>query len=667
MYIVTIHNGNTQIPIHDTKQKLSSGKITKGINTIDSFQFSISPANAGFNEIFDYTTLVTVYNTNRDRNEFYGRVLYSEDTMSEDGEIKKEVICESYFGFLCDSQQEYVEEKNWSVGGLIEHIVNTHNRQMESYKQFVIGEVNVTDPNDIVYCGIQRKNTWDTIKEKLLDELGGEIRFRVEGNTIYLDYLTEIGQTSETEIALSKNMKAISREKDPSQIVTRLIPLGYKLSTIDDEGNKEETEYRLDITSVNNGKNYIDDELAISIYGIRVGVVEFDDVTVASTLLKKGEDWLIENNKIQVSYTITALDLSLLGLDADDFEVCNYHRVRNSLFGIDDDVRIIKKTIDICEEIKSTLEFGDNFETLSESMKRQSDALGLITANFVTNKRFENVIEKTSTLIEQTEEQIRLEVKGYYNDLSEEVMAELALKVGKDENDQVISMINASANVINLTADRLNVRSAEQWFGKRVFELSGGKIRMSVTGDMGDTDFVEIYDGGINMRNEGIDGELIEKTAYYSDGMTRCVNPDWCTNDCITLMTVYKDGDPFDGWIKVKINTETLEIFATRGDNDDPSATPRFYVWENLVGCASSGGGGDIWQGDSYTTIINPIYTVPPLRYWNLTSIEVRMGGEDITESVVTYPSNALCKIDIPEVTDDVYINATAEFVLPPS
>lgn len=564
MYIVKIQNGNAIIPIHNEKEKLTSGKIVKGINTIDSFQFSMLPSNAGFNEIYDYTTLVTVYNTNRNRYDFYGRVLYSEDEMSEDGSIKKEVVCENFFGFFCDSQQEYVAEKNWTVGGLLEYIVNTHNAQVENYKQFTIGEVTVTDPNDNVYCGIQRKNTWETLKEKLLDVLGGEFRFRVEGSVIYLDYLTEIGERSETTIAMSRNMKSIVREKDPSEIVTRLIPLGCKLKATDEEGKEVETEYRLDITSVNDGKNYIDDDRAISLYGIRVGTVEFDDVTVASTLLVKGEKWLEENNKIKVSYTATALDLSLIGLDVDDFEVCNYHPLKNPLLGIDDMVRIVKKNIDICEEVKSTIEFGDNFEKLTDVMKKQSAALNLITSNYVTNLTFENQINKTSTLIEQTEEQIRLETKGYYDDLQKEVTAELALKVGKDENDQIISMINASADVINLTADRLNISSATQWYGLRVFEIKDGKINLSVTHDDDSTDSLKIEDGVMLVSEQGMDGEFVESTGYYADGMTRRASRTYCPDGCITLATVMFDGDLTDEWVKIKVNPETLEIFAEK-------------------------------------------------------------------------------------------------------
>lgn len=439
MYIVSIQNGDTVTQIHNSDNKLSSGKVTKGINTIDSFQFTMLPSNAGFNEIYDYTTLVTVYNTNRARYEFYGRALYSEDEMSDSGDIKKDVICESFLGFFCDSQQEYVEEQNWTVNGLLEHIINMHNSQMESHKQFTIGEVTVTDPNDNLYCGIQRENTWDALKKKLINTLGGEFRFRVVDGMLYLDYLVEIGGLSQTKIEMSKNMKSIVREKDPSEIVTRLVPLGCKLKTVDDEGSETETEYRLDVSEVNDGKKYIDDETAIALYGIRVGIVEYDDVTVASTLLAKGRDWLEKNNKIQVSYNITALDLSLIGLEIDDFDVCNYHVVDNPLLGINDTARIIKKTIDICEEVKSTIEFGDNFEKMSEALIRQSNAVGAMSEVYVTNASFTNAITNTTTLINQTEENVNLTLNGINDRMSEleYEIDEISVRVGTSDHTQL--------------------------------------------------------------------------------------------------------------------------------------------------------------------------------------------------------------------------------------
>lgn len=396
MYIVKLINNGIETPIHDNKEKLHSGKVVKGINTIDSFTFSMLPSNAGFNLINEFTTLVTVYNTNKERYDFIGRVLFPETTMSESGLITKEVTCESILGYLCDSLQSYVNTKNWTVSGLLQHLIDCHNSQVEEYKRFKLGAVTATDPNDNLYLGIQRKNTWDEIEEKLIKKIGGELRYRVEDDGIYIDYMEKLGETRTTPIALSVNMKAITREKDPTAYVTRLIPLGSKLK--DAEGN--ETEERVTIKSVNNGLEYIDDETAIAVYGIHVGCIEFDDVNVPTTLLTKGRAWMAENNKIQIKYSITALDLSLIGLAIDDLDVCDSHPIKNALLGIDDVARIIKKTIDVCEEVKSTIEMGDNFKTLSDIQREQAEQA-------VQNiQRIEQITNNLQTEVKETKNSV---------------------------------------------------------------------------------------------------------------------------------------------------------------------------------------------------------------------------------------------------------------------
>ena len=372
MYIVKLRNGNKNIEIHGVKEKLKSGSVVKGINTIDSFSFAVLPSNVGFNAINDLQTLVDVFNTNKNRYEFQGRILYSSSSMDETGFVSKEVICESYLGFLCDSQQKYVDSQNWTVRGLLSHIVSEHNAQVEEYKHFEIGEVTVTDPNDNLFVGIQRENSWQTIKSKLIDILGGEITFRVVDGVTYLDYLEKMGATLSTEIALSRNMKSITREDDPTAYISRLIPYGAKLK--DEEGN--DTEERLDITSVNGGVEYVESEEALQTFGIRYGTVIFEDVTTASNLLAKAKTYLSENNKVQVKYSISALDLSLLGLDINDFDVCNYYPIKNALLGINDIARIIKKTVDVVNESSSSFEVGDNFKTLSDiQLEREKTVL----------------------------------------------------------------------------------------------------------------------------------------------------------------------------------------------------------------------------------------------------------------------------------------------------
>lgn len=431
MYVVTLKNGNKTTTIHGIKEKLKSGSVVKGINTIDSFSFAILPSNIGFNGIRDMQTLAEVYNTSKKKYEFHGRVLYSASAMDESGFIQKDVICESFLGFLCDSQQRYVAERNWRVEELLAHIVTEHNSQVEPYKRFEIGVVTVTDPNDNLYLGIQRENSWQTIQDKLINTLGGEISFRVENGVNYLDYLERRGATLSTEIALSKNMKSITREDDPSAYISRLIPYGAKLK--DAEGN--DTEERLDITSVNNGLNYIESEEALQAFGIRYGVVEYDDVTTASALLQKAQAYLAENNKVQIKYTISALDLSLLGLDINDFEVCNSYPIKNALLGIDDVARIIKKTVDVVDESKSTFDVGDNFKTLSDIQLEREKAFAEATKKIqnvtteikgiVSNEvakssaQFEEIVVEQHTTIMNDFEQVIFNVLQAYTAISD--------------------------------------------------------------------------------------------------------------------------------------------------------------------------------------------------------------------------------------------------------
>lgn len=493
MYIVTIENGAVVDTIHGVTEKLKSGKVVKAINAIDSCTFTLLPSNIGFNRIHDFTTLVRVYNDRRNRYEFQGRVLCSSPSMSDSGLITRDVTCESFFGFLCDSVQPYVTERNWTRRGLLQHIITQHNAQLEGYKHFAVGEVD--NPNDNVYIGIQRKNSWETIKEKLLDKEGGEIRFRVVDGVIYIDYLEQIGETKATAIALSHNMKAITKESDPSAYVTRLIPLGCKQK--DAEG--KETEERLTIASVNGGVEYIDDEDAIAAYGLHVGIVEWDDVTDANNLLRKGREWLVANNKVQVKYAITALDLSALGLDIDDFDVHNSHPVKNALLGIDDRARIIKKNLDICEEVKSTIEVGDNFKTLSELQREQAgkiesaaNTIAKIESDYVTNQTLKNEVETAkSSLIEQTEEAVLIKVSEDYVEQNEfdsyKQTTDAELQVQSDTISAnfttTTKRINTVDGVLNSEFEQLHKFIRFSQDGITIGE-SGNELTLSIDNDM---------------------------------------------------------------------------------------------------------------------------------------------------------------------------------------
>ena len=405
MYDVTLINGNVQRLIHDHRsasnaQKLSSGSIVEAENAISSFTFTIYPNNAGYDSLNAYTSLIRVHNTKRNRYDFVGRVLKVTPGMDANGLVTKTVICEDRMAFLHDSIQPYAEVMHYagddSRTGLEEFIdvlLNNHNAQVEEYKRIYRGTITVQpfESSDGVTKGLNWQTTYDAISDKLLNSFGGYIRLRETAGVLYLDYLAEVGATRSTVIEVGRNMRAASKEIDPSGIVTRLIPLGAKLTTVDAEGNEVEAEERLTIAEVNEGIHYIEAADYAQQFGIKYGTVIYDDVTDAGNLLRKGTEWLIANNGLAVSHDIDALDLSLIGLDIDDFIVSDRYPVKNPALGIDDVLKIIKKTTNIIEPQNSSFEMGDLVKRLSDTMIDTNTELQNVRNDIaITNSEIKN-------------------------------------------------------------------------------------------------------------------------------------------------------------------------------------------------------------------------------------------------------------------------------------
>ena len=378
MYEVKIINDSNETIINAVSTSSEAPRITGqckfGINTIDSFTFTILPNNQGYDLLKDLKTLVEIKNAKTNETKFKGRILIQTPDMSSSGLLSKSVICESELGYLMDSVQSYGEYHDITVRGFLELIIDNHN------KQVTVGIVDVIDNNDSLYRYLGYDKTLDTIKDKLIDRLGGELKIRYEDGVRYLDYVQAIGDKKDTEIVLARNLITIEQEQDPSNIITRLIPLGAKL---------EDSDERLTISSINNDLNYIDDEEAISEFGIIVDTVTYDDVTVIENLFRKGKEYLKENNKIKKKHKVTALDLSTIGLDIDSFEVGNTYRVVNPLMNIDEDLRVTEKTLDINSPQSSTLSIGDKFEDIKDY---QLD-------NIATAKEVKSVKETVQTTV----------------------------------------------------------------------------------------------------------------------------------------------------------------------------------------------------------------------------------------------------------------------------
>ena len=392
MFVVTITNGVENTVIHsDGTGHISGGKIAKAINAVDSFTFTIYPNNAGYDLLKPLTTAVKVYDESTDKDIFIGRVLKCPDSMDERGLICRKVTCEGRLGWLYDSVQPYVEYKMVGISTVLSSFLSKHNAQVGADKRIELGQVTVTASNNYTYTANWDK-TMDVIADKLIGKFGGEIQLRDKDGKVYLDYLENIGHGTDTTIELAVNLKTISREVDETAVITRLYPLGAKLT---------DSEKRLTIGSVNGGKDYIEDSSLVAKYGVISGTQIWDDVTLASNLLSKGKEYLKSVNRAKVQYQITALDLSRIDKRFEQLELGCWYRVKNSIMDIDEDLRIVGISIDLDNPQASQLTFGDRFETLSGFMtaKTQSLQYAIDNSEFRNRQVIDSKIENATKLI----------------------------------------------------------------------------------------------------------------------------------------------------------------------------------------------------------------------------------------------------------------------------
>jgi hypothetical protein len=381
MYTVTIENSGSKIGIdnpNSERYRLVDRQVSEEVNSIPAFSFKIYPNNIGYNSLTGLSTKVTVHDTRTDKDIFIGRVLTVAASMDEEGKICKNVTCEGDLGYLCDTLQESRTFSSGTTSTIImKSLIDEHNEQVDADKQFTVGECWLTglpSSTAIDWC-----TTLEAAKTLLIDTIGGEIRVRCEDGVRYLDFSQRFGNKSETSIKVAVNMKSITQTKDPTGVITRLIPLG---------GTKSNGK-RLTIAASgkSSGSIYIDNEELQKQYGIIVGKVIYDDIVgegsdeqaAALKLYNKALTYMESMSQEKRQYEITALDLSSIDSSFEEFKLGYLYDVQNSLMDINEELRIIKRTLNLDEPYKSSLTFGDKFETLTGLASKKDNTEALIS------------------------------------------------------------------------------------------------------------------------------------------------------------------------------------------------------------------------------------------------------------------------------------------------
>lgn len=378
MYLVKIENDDKQVVIHApdiSNLKLQTGVITKPLNTIPSFEFSMLPDNPGYASVNPLKTRIQVVRKDKRKLIFDGRVLYPTNTMSEAGVLTRSFVCEGVLGYLHDGIPDYMMlTGTWAE--VITKALANFNANIEEWKRIQPGDI--TTSGNITLKTSPESDWYDTLQKLIVTDNSYDWKIRTDENsTHFLDVKPQLGKNkSSPRIELAHNIQTMTVEADPTNVISRVIPLGAVKQTDNTGSTADDVQPRVNLGDIGKAL-YIDSPELISTFGINAGTKVYDSIKNAADLEAKGEAYLKGERPVTTKYNITALDLSTIGLDADDFETYNFYPVINPLLGVNEPLRATNQAIDIIAPEKAGLEIGDR-------MKRQSD-FALEAVNTVRN------------------------------------------------------------------------------------------------------------------------------------------------------------------------------------------------------------------------------------------------------------------------------------------
>ena len=320
----------------------------------------VPPLNPLYGEIHNRKSMVSVYRGNTEI--FYGEVR----TREKDRFKNQPVKATGALSFLADSILPQQEWHDISPRDLLDAWLQLHNNQVEDRKKIYTGVVTIHDSNDSLYRITDRENTLEAIRDKLVDRLGGYLRLRHENDKLYLDWLTiqEYGKYCEQPIQFGENLMDYSETMTADDVITALIPLGAAIEQETDENASEfeRLEKNIDITSVNDGKDYIYSKEAVENFGWVWRTEKWDDVSVPANLLKKATEFLTSNQYESLVISLTAVDLSLFGQDYDSFDIGDRVLCNAIPYGMKKVLPVMEMKIPLQQPDQAQLTLGENLQ-----------------------------------------------------------------------------------------------------------------------------------------------------------------------------------------------------------------------------------------------------------------------------------------------------------------
>ena len=481
--------------------------VTAALNKGGTASVGMSPGHPAYNAFTSYKTLVTIYRDNRLL--FRGRALYPEDDFYN----RRTITCEGERCFLRDSViRPYVYQD--SPEAIFADLISLHNAQVDNFKQFVVGTITVTDPNNYIRMESESALQTSDVIDKLVERCGGYVIFTTnpEGQRV-INWYEELTYQSRQVIEFGENLLDFARTAANTDLATVIIPYGAK---------DETTGKRVDITSVNDGLDFIQDYDAVALRGVIAVPVYWDDITLPQNLLAKAQQELSKRKLIITSLQLTAVDLSDLDKSIDTFQEGDLVQVRSRPHGVDELFQLTEREYDLLnpqENGKITL--GKNIATLTGADaagdKRSTSELQRVEqsvrANFTIDNAaaVEEIRQTLTSLIQQSTESIRLEVSEQYTS-NDDLMAQVETIM-----TQLSDAFEFQFNQLTVTVDENDAEAREQFETiQKYIRFEDGDI---ILGEAGNELILRIENDRISFLDDGAEvAYLSNKRLYVTDG-----------------------------------------------------------------------------------------------------------------------------------------------------
>jgi hypothetical protein len=400
MYIIKLNGQTIYEPYMDTA--ITDASLSSAVNSSDTFKFTVSGDCPQLETAEPHADTIELW---RDGSKLFEGYISDK---SDDLYGSYTITCISALGYLADTlvrpystlEGEQPLTAPSSVDGYFQWLVDQHNEHaLDSRKTFSVGvnQGSMLDTNNYIYrsaTGLPK--TSEEIKDKILDNLGGYLFLRYDGNEKILDLYADVHEANAQIIDFGENLTGFEREIDGEDMYTAIRPVG---SGQESEGGS------IDISVLPNAKvtdyagfvklgDVVYSPAYVSAYGYREKALSVDSVD-PNYLLKSA---CVELNKClspSREINIKAVDLSMFTDGVEPLKAGQVARVRVDGRGVDEYLLVSKIELDLGNPAEDAYTLGDAFESLTG---RQSGYVQALNASI--NKNVDAVAALDSSLKE---------------------------------------------------------------------------------------------------------------------------------------------------------------------------------------------------------------------------------------------------------------------------